>query len=236
MKFSDVIAIEGYMPSLCMAKDMLGVTISNILYGADDVTVAKAAISTALKDFSAYVEAVTAMLPERAFKADVSLTKSYTPIVEKMDDMDEDDMSDENKAKKAKAKKEDEPVADAPVVDEPTVENTDPAVTPEVVAVVEPVAAAPAVVEKETPNEALQGLTALIESLKQEFSSQLGELKESVETSKAATAEMSARLAKAEEAVNGTVLSGTAGDREPQRKSAKVHDLGPIDTAYGAAA
>lgn len=74
--FKEIMSKGAFVPSICVAQDMLSRTIYNILEKADAPKEAAAGISAAVKEFSDYVTMLAKGLPESAFKADVAIAKA----------------------------------------------------------------------------------------------------------------------------------------------------------------
>lgn len=74
--FKEIMSKGAFVPSICVAQDMLSRTIYNILEKADTPKEAATGIGAAVKEFSDYVTMLAKGLPESAFKADVALAKA----------------------------------------------------------------------------------------------------------------------------------------------------------------
>lgn len=77
--FGVVMATEGVHPSMCVAKDALASTISNILYRAASPAEAVDMISTAIDAFKGYMVMLLGAVPMTAFKADIAFGQASVP-------------------------------------------------------------------------------------------------------------------------------------------------------------
>jgi len=108
--YSEVLATQGYLPSMAMAMDMLNTTLSNILVKAGSVDEAKGSITKACDEFKDYLERLTAALPEHAFVFEGHLQKASAEQTEPVEKMQDDKGEDDEKKAKAKKEKKDEKV------------------------------------------------------------------------------------------------------------------------------
>ncbi len=80
MSFAETMATAGFLPSLRNATEAVQDTVITVLRSSDDKDTARKSIATVMKDFSAFVGAMTESLPEVAFKMDelgqLSVTKA----------------------------------------------------------------------------------------------------------------------------------------------------------------
>ena len=114
--FNVVMATEGVYPSLCVAKDVLGQVIGNILYKASSPAEAASQVGEAIDDFKTYMVGLLGAVPVHAFKMDVAIAQAIEKAAAPAEEEDE-----ETKAAKAKAKKGEVPAAsdEPPVAEEP---------------------------------------------------------------------------------------------------------------------
>jgi hypothetical protein len=106
--FKEIMSKGAFIPSLCVAQDMLSRTMYNIMEKADNPKAAAAAIKSAAADFGDYIVGMAKGLPESAFKADVALRKAAKgKAAEDMKDGGADDASENADGSKKKAKKVD---------------------------------------------------------------------------------------------------------------------------------
>lgn len=71
--FGDVLQVEGFYPSMYLAKSAFTTTVENIMRKADDPAEASDAIAKACDDFKGFLTVLTSTLPVHAFKADDEL-------------------------------------------------------------------------------------------------------------------------------------------------------------------
>lgn len=74
--FGDVFKAGSFYPSIRVAQEMLTDTIHNIMYDASSPTEATAAVTKAVDEFKEYTAALASALPVHAFKADVEVSKA----------------------------------------------------------------------------------------------------------------------------------------------------------------
>jgi hypothetical protein len=101
--FKEIMSKGAFIPSLCVAQDMLSRTMYNIMEKAENPKTAAQAIKSAAADFGDYVTMLAKGLPDSAFKADVALHKAY----EDKKDGGKDDADENADGSKKKAKKVD---------------------------------------------------------------------------------------------------------------------------------
>lgn len=242
INFNEMMQQEGFWPSICVAKDVLHATISNIMYEANTAGEAKDAINKAVADFSAYIAGIVSVLPEKAFKADVEIAKAGKGKggkggwTEGQSGKELDDADD--KMKKGKAKKEQ--VSQSPThgnetdtskpggANDPAIE-TDPAhgnETPPASGgkqkplgvgtnVDNDVEEDPAVSKSENEDKGDDPVAALakqIATLSETLTTSVNAVKSSVDGIGSRMDKVEGRLAKAEEAVHGTVAGGEQED------------------------
>lgn len=117
--FNVIMATEGVYPSMCVAKDALGATISNILYKASSPAEAADQVATAIDDFKTYMVGLLGAVPMSAFKMDIAIAQDLAKAAgQKLPD-DKSGAGAEEAAPKPKAKKDDVPAAsdEQPVAD-----------------------------------------------------------------------------------------------------------------------
>lgn len=73
--FKEIMSKGAFVPSICVAQDMLARTIYNVLEKADAPKEAAVGIQTAVKEFADYVTMLAKGLPTSAFKADLEFSK-----------------------------------------------------------------------------------------------------------------------------------------------------------------
>ena len=105
--FNAIMATEGVYPSMCVAKDVLGGTISNILYKSSSPAEAAGTVGAAIDDFKTYMVGLLGAVPVSAFKMDVAIAKAAE---QKLPD-DKSGAGAEEPAPKPKARKDEVPAA-----------------------------------------------------------------------------------------------------------------------------
>lgn len=88
--FKEVMSKGAFVPSICIAQDMMSRTMYNVLEKSTSPKEAAAEITKLTKDFGEYVTMLAKGLPESAFKADAAITKAWKGK-EKEGDKDSDD-------------------------------------------------------------------------------------------------------------------------------------------------
>lgn len=234
--FTEVLQIEGFHPSVCMAFEVLRSTVWNILDASDSPESAAAQLGSAIGEFSAYVTALAGGIPVQAFKADV--LKGEKPLELQTDDQVETAKADETGGTPEVAKGETVKADDA-VAGEGTgvsLGHGDPAPAAKAEGAEVPAGADPAEAAQAAPAAKADESAAV--SLTQEFfKAAFAELEAALGARLDAVAHdvhgLADRVAKTEEAVAGTVGGDAGGDPVSARKSGRRGPPPLLDTAMG---
>jgi len=223
--FTEVLNTNGFYPAVYMAMESVAKCVSNIMDDAADPAEAQAMISTTFDDAKAYISGILSGIPVTAFKADSALQKAAKAVVTvdavaevANGDATQTEATTEAVTEVTKAAADASAVAD-PVVDA-VVKEDDPV---------------PAVTDAKKADDAavmaagMQALQASVDAFSARILAGLDEVKITV-------TDLDARVQKAEEAVNGTVVVDATGDK-PGRTTTRATkgDSGPpplLDTAF----
>lgn len=220
--FNEVLTVEGFYPSVYMAKSILSQTIDNIMGQSGTAAEAREGIAKAVGDFSSYIMAITSAIPERAFKADnayknaaatLETKKAVTTTATQV--LDNKTVTTDVKPEVTEDKVEKTEETTGKDAKEETTEETKPDT-------------------QEAVSTDLAAVLNALSTFKTEVGAEIAKVTTTIKEVADTQATLTARMAKAEEAVNGTVhITPSADKKVTTMKEDAGPSLGLIDTAYG---